>query len=98
MTTNRKRYVKKEIGTVSNFIDHIKFHLICGIVGKIWVVESERAISMFRKRKGKFLCYLLHKWVREIRNLATTAKKVQKSVMHVQSFCFANRELKQQRF
>ena len=53
---------------------------------------------MFGKRKGKFLCYLLHKWVREIRNLATTAKKVQKSVMHVQSFCFANRELKQQRF
>ena len=64
MTTNRKRYVKKEIGTVSNFIDHIKFHLICGIVGKIWV--------------------------REIGNIETTAKKEQKSVMHVQSFCFAN--------
>ena len=54
MTTNRKRYVKKEIGTVSNFIDHIKFHLICGIVGKIWVVESERANRCLEKGKGNF--------------------------------------------
>jgi len=77
-----ERYLKSEFALFQTLF-LIKFHLICGNVGKIlegWI------------RKDQFLCYvhLLHKWAREIRNRATKAKKVQKSVMHVRSFCFAN--------
>ena len=45
------------VRTVSNFNDRIQLHLICQmlILAKFSGVESERTISMFRKKKRKFL-------------------------------------------
>ena len=69
-------------------------------VGEIFWVKSERTVSKFRKRKGNFLCcaHLLHKsgaWNRTF-HVAVGEKRlrnVQKSVMHVQSWFFANLNL-----
>ena len=81
----------------TNFIDLIQFHLVCKILAKLSGLESERAVSDFRKRQRKFLCcvHQPHKQAREIRNfqvadLQRRLRNVQKSMMHVQSCCFAD--------
>ena len=55
--------LKKQIYTVSNFIDLIFNFIYLSNVGKIFWVKSERTVCKFRKRKTKFLCcaHLLHK-------------------------------------
>ena len=55
-------------------------------------VESERNISKLRERKRKFLrCFhLLHKTGVKLGIVQRRLRNAQKSVMHVQSFCFAN--------
>ena len=93
MTTNPKRYFKGEFAlcqTLSILFNFIMFAKFSGI-------ECERTVSInVRKRKKKiFLCCILHKGVREIRKFHVTVlqrrqRNVQKSVMHVQSCCFAN--------
>ena len=60
------------------------------LLAKFGWLNPKGPYRCLEKGKGNFCVHLLHKWVREIRNIETTAKKVQKSVMHVQSFCFAN--------
>ena len=91
-----KTSLKKRIRTVSNVTDLIQFHLICKILAKLSENESERIVSKLRKRKRKFLycIHQLHKagtWGGSFMSQTlTTSKKVQKSVMHLQSCCFAN--------
>ena len=46
-----KTSLKKWIRTVSNFNDLIQFHLTCQMLAKFSGVESERTVSMLRKRK-----------------------------------------------
>ena len=91
--------LKKWIRTVSNFIDLIQFHLTCRILAKLSGVESERTVSEFSKRKLKEISCAVFtnsiKRAREIRkfqvaDLQRRLRNVQKSVMHVQSCCFAN--------
>ena len=75
---------------------------ICQMLGKFSGVKSERTASKFRKRKWKLLCYVFtfsFKPVREIRRFHVAVvqrrlRNVQKSVMHVQSCCFANKNLR----
>ena len=92
-----KTSLKRWIRTVSNFIDLIQFHLVCKTLAKSSGIESERTVSDFRKRQRKFLCcvHQPHKQAREIRNfqvadLQRRLRNVQKSMMHVQSCCFAD--------
>ena len=100
--TKPKTSLKKWSCTVSNFIELMQFHLICQMLGKFSGVKSERTASKFRKRKWKLLCYVFtfsFKPVREIRRFHVAVvqrrlRNVQKSVMHVQSCCFANKNLR----
>ena len=97
MTTKRKRHLKSKFALIQTSSILLHFIWICKILAKLYGVESERTLSQFGKKKRKFLCWVhqLHKagaWNKEVssRRLATTAKKCTKSVMHVQSCCFAN--------
>ena len=68
-------------------------------------VESERTVSKFRKRKRKFLCcvHLLHKASAKIlaifmsQSRSDSKENVEKSMMHLQTCCFANIHLFQKR-
>ena len=93
-----KTSLKKWIRTVSNFIDLIQFHLTCRILAKLSGVESERTVSEFSKRKLKEIsCAVFTNSItraREIRkfqvaDLQRRLRSVPKTVMHVQSCCFA---------
>ena len=42
---------EKWIRIVSNFIDLIRFHLVCQMLTKCSGIESDRMVSNFRKRK-----------------------------------------------
>jgi len=91
-----KMSLKKWIHTVSNFSDLVQFHLICQMLAKFSGVKSERTVSKFRERKRKLLCSF--KLEHEIRKFQVTVmqwrlRSVQKSVMHMQSYCFANKNL-----
>ena len=64
-------------------------------VGEISWVKSERTVSKFRKRKRTFL-YCVHVPCKAKFHVAVAQQRlrnVQKSVMHVQSFSFANLNL-----
>ena len=62
------------------------------MLAKFSGVESERNISKLRERKRKFsrCVHLLHKTGLKLGIVQRRLRKAQKSVMHVQSFCFAN--------
>ena len=69
-------------------------------IGKISGPESKTTVSEFTKRKTKFLCsvHLLHKAGATIRKFHVAVvqwqlRNVQRSVMHIQSYCFANLNL-----
>ena len=91
--------LKPWIRTFSNLIELIQFHLICQMLAKFSKAESERNAFKFRKRKRKrkFCVVFTYsiKQAREIRKFHVAVEQrrlrnVQKSVMHVQSCCFAN--------
>ena len=73
------------------------FSLICKMLAKFSGVESERTIFKFTERLRNFLCCVYlnpTKQESEIRKFHVAVVKrwlriVQKSVMHVQSWCFA---------
>ena len=80
------------VRTVSNFNDRIQLHLICQmlILAKFSGVESERTISMFRKRKRKFLfCAPVLNEEVHIAVMRRRLGNVQKGVTHVRivRFC-----------
>ena len=94
-----KTSLKKWIRTVSNFIDLSQFHLPCRILAKLSGVESERTVPEFSNRKRNFLCCVHQfnsiKRAHEIRkfqvaDLQRRPRSVPKTVMDVQSCCFAN--------
>ena len=80
----RKLALFQTLSIILNFIWFVE------LLAKFGWLNPKGPYRCLEKGKGNFCVHLLHKWVREIRNIETTAKKVQKSVMHVQSFCFAN--------
>ena len=92
-----KTSLKKWIHTFSNIIDFIQFHLICQILAKFLGLNPKgRYLSV---QKGKEIFYVVFtcsiKRAREIRKFHVAVvqrrlRNVQKSVMHVQSCCFAN--------
>ena len=66
-------------------------------MAKFSVVESERIVSKFRKRRRKFCVVFIYsiRRAREIRSFMSQScndglNNVQKSVIHVQNYCFAN--------
>ena len=71
--------------------------LICKMLAKFSGVESERTVLKFRERQRNFLCCVYLNPIKqesEIRKFHVAVVKrrlriVQKSVMHVQSWCFA---------
>ena len=89
--------LKKWICTVSNFIDLICFHLICQMLAKFSGVESERTISYSLEKSNNYCCFVfiyLRKRAHDIRKFHVTVvqwqlRNAQKSVMHMQSCCFA---------
>ena len=91
-----KTSLKKWIHTVSNIIDFIQFHLICQILAKFLGLNPKgRYLSV---QKGKEIFYVVFtcsiKRAREIRKFHVAVvqrrlRNVQKSVIHVQSCCFA---------
>ena len=99
MTTNRKFTSKVNSHCFKLHRSYsISFNL--SNVGGIFWVKSKRTVSKFRKRKRNFLCcaHLLHKagpWNRKfhVAVVQQRLRNVQKSVMHVQSWFFANLNL-----
>ena len=95
-----KTSLKKWIHTVSNLIDLIQCHLICQKLAKFPAVEFEGTDLSLEKEMKKNIFVLpvftySIKQAREIRRFHVTVvqprlRNVQKSVMHVQSCCFAN--------
>ena len=84
-----KTSFKKWIRTVSNF-----FFIWQIMLAKFWGVESERTLSKFKKRKKKCVLFT-YSIKREISNFHVAVvqrrqRNVEKSMMHVQSYCFAN--------
>ena len=108
MTTNRKRHLKSEFARFQT--SSILFNFI--FISQIMLakfggggVESERTVSKFRKRKRKFLCcvHSLHKASAKIlaifmsQSRSDGKENVEKSMMHLQTCCFANIHLFQKR-
>ena len=65
------------------------------MLAKFWGVESERTLSKFKKRKKKICVLFTYSIKREISNFHVAVvqrrqRNVEKSMMHVQSYCFAN--------
>ena len=94
-----KTSLKKWICITSDLINRIQFQLICQMLAKYFVVESERTLFRFRKRKKNSVLFTYFiKRAREISKFHVVVVlrrlgNVQKSVMHVQSCCFANLNL-----
>ena len=87
--TAAKTSVKKWTRAFSNFINLISFHLICQMLGNFSGVNSKRTVPEIRKRKRKLSnVRRFHVAVVQQRQ-----RNVQKSVLHVQSCCFANLNL-----
>ena len=109
MTTNRKRHLKSEFARFQTSSILFNFIFISQIMlakfGEGGGVESERTVSKFRKRKRKFLCcvHLLHKASAKIlaifmsQSRSDGKENVEKSMMHLQTCCFANIHLFQKR-
>ena len=85
-----KTSLKKWIRTASNFIYLIQFYLMWQMLAKFSWVESERAVSKFKRGKRQLLCCIhrLHKASAQLQQ-----RNVQNSVMHVQICCFVNKNL-----
>ena len=91
-----KNSPKKWIRTVPNLVDLVQFHLICQMLAKFSGVESERAVFKLRKRIFCVVFAYSIKRAREIRKFHVAVvqrrlRNVQKSVMHIQSCRFANK-------
>ena len=94
-----KMSLKKRICTVSNFIDLVQFHTICQMLAKLSGVNPKGPYVSLEK-KNKECLYLTYsiKRAREIRKFHFAVvhlrlRNVQKSVMQVQSCCFASIKL-----
>ena len=89
MTTNRKRH----LSAFALFL--IQFQLICQMLAEFSVVESER--TLFRLKKRNKNCVLFAYFIKRAREISQfhavvvlrRLRNVQKSMMHVQSCCFA---------
>ena len=97
MTKKRKRHLKGEFAPFQTSSILFNFILVCKILAKSSGIESERTVSEFRKRKENSCAVFTnpYKRAREIRkfqvsDLQRRLTNVQKSVMHVQSRCFAD--------
>ena len=109
MTTNRKRHLKSEFARFQTSSILFSFIFISQIMlakfGGGGGVESERTVSKFRKRKRTFLfcVHLLHKASAKIlaifmsQSRSDGKENVEKSMMHLQTCCFANIHLFQKR-
>ena len=98
MTTIQKRHLENEFALFQT--SSILFSFICLMLAKFSGLESERTVSEFRKRKEKFCAVFTNsiERVSEIRKfhvaiVERALTNVQKSVMHVQSCCFASMNL-----
>ena len=88
-------HLKIKFALFKTSLIYISFNL--SNVGEIFWIESKRTISEFRKDRETFCVVFTYsvKQVHEIRKFHLPVvqrwlKNVQKSVMHVQSCCFAN--------
>ena len=94
-----KRHVKKWIRSTSNFIALIPTRTIRQMLVIFSGAEFKKTVSEFRKRKRKsLLSSFTSSTKREIRHFHVVVvqrrqRNVQKSVMHVQSCCFADLNL-----
>ena len=91
-----KMSVKKCICAASNLLLRTQSHSICQMLGNFSGVEFLRTVSKLRKKEGD--CFVLMSSTKcEIRPfhvidivVQRQQRNVENSVMHVQSFCFAN--------
>ena len=86
--------MKSKSALFQDFIDLVQFHLICQMLGKFSGVKSERTVFELRKRKKNCVFTYFIKRAHEIREFHVVVvqrrlRNVQKSVVHVQSCCFA---------
>ena len=91
-----KMSVKKCIRAASNLLLRTQSHSVCQMLGNFSGVEFLRTVSKFRKKEGD--CFVFMSSTKcEIRPfhvidivVQRQQRNVENSVMHVQSFCFAN--------
>ena len=91
-----KMSVKKCIPAASNLLLRTQSHSICQMLGNFSGVEFFRTVSKLRKKEGD--CFVFMSSTKcEIRPfhvidivVQRQQRNVENSVMHVQSFCFAN--------
>ena len=91
-----KMSVKKCIRAASNLLLRTQSHSICQMLGNFSGVEFLRTASKLRKKEGD--CFVFMSSTKcEIRPfhvidivVQRQQRNVENSVMHVQSFCFAN--------
>ena len=91
-----KMSVKKCIPAASNLLLRTQSHSICQMLGNFSGVEFLRTVSKLRKKEGD--CFVFMSSTKcEIRPfhvidivVQRQQRNVENSVMHVQSFCFAN--------
>ena len=91
-----KMSVKKCIRAASNLLLHTQSPSICQMLGNFSGVEFFRTVSKLRKKEGD--CFVFMSSTKcEIRPfhvidivVQRQQRNVENSVMHVQSFCFAN--------
>ena len=91
MTTNQKHHLKSDFALLQTSSILFSFHLICYMLAPSSGVESESTVSEFRETEKENFCAVFTNSIeraREIRKSNVGRKK--KSVMQVQSCCFAN--------
>ena len=100
---NGKRYLPVTRGAGCATLNVMRLFQLVQFV-KCWQIflelNSKKTVSKFRKRKKKGRCIVFTSWTKcEIREFHVAVvqgrqRNVQKSVMHVQSCCFANLNLR----
>ena len=95
MTTNQTHHLQKWVCTVSTSLILFNFISFFKMFVKVSGFESERTVSKLEKEKENFCVVYSKKWAREIRKFPVAVlqwwqRNVQKSLMQMQSCCFAN--------
>ena len=93
MATNWKGHLKSEFALFQKVMDLIQFHFICADVCKIfwgWIWKDR--IKVKKKEEEVFMLCLPAPWSKCVKLgiVQRRLRNVQKSMMHMKSFCFVN--------
>ena len=93
MTTKWKGHLKSEFALFQKVMDLIQFHFICADVCKIfWVWIWKDRIKVKKKKEEVFMLCSPAPWSECVKLgiVQRRLRNVQKSMMHIKSFCFVN--------